>query len=50
MILLDYLRENELTLSRKGYAAMAIAIKQIYPTMDMWYQNEYMIVSRVIVI
>jgi hypothetical protein len=40
MILLEYLRENELNLSDKGISAMGKAIRNIYPNMDMWYPHD----------
>lgn len=40
MILLEYLRENELTLSKKGIEAMGKAIENIYPNMDMWHWHD----------
>jgi hypothetical protein len=40
MILLEYFRENEITLSKKGVSAMGKAIRNLYPNMDMWYPHE----------
>ena len=39
MILLDFLRENELTLSKKGISAMVMAFKEFYPHTSMWIQH-----------
>jgi hypothetical protein len=40
MILLEYLRENELTLSQKGISAMTMAFKEVYPHTSMWIQHD----------
>lgn len=40
MILLDLLRENELSLSKKGIHAMVKAIKEVYPHTDMWLTHD----------
>lgn len=48
MILLDFLRENELTLTTKGINAMGKAIKEVYPNTDMWIhgkESEYWVRS-----
>lgn len=40
MILLDFLRENELTLSKRGVSAMGMAFKEVYPHTSMWISHD----------
>lgn len=40
MILLEFLQENQLTLSKKGIQAMGKALKDVYPHMDMWITHD----------
>jgi hypothetical protein len=51
MILLDFLRENEVSLSKRGVSAMGRAIRDIYPNMGMWLKHDdETMVGRMIVI
>jgi hypothetical protein len=51
MILVDFLRDNEVSLSKKGKNAMAKAIRDIYPNMSMWFEHDdETLVGRMIVV
>jgi len=43
MILLEYFRENEITLSKKGTSAMARAVKEIYPTLSLYFEDDELV-------